>query len=415
LAEQTDRRREARQIQRQAAERFVSGDADARLPALVPERIAYHPVVQEKFGIDRAAWRALIDAIWPGATSAEGVLLALSYCRGRNLDPFKRPVHIVPVWSNALRRMVEGVWPGIGELRTTAHRTGQYAGMDKPEWGPEITSRFLNKEGKTIEITHPQWCEVTVYRLVGGQPRPFPGPRVYWMETYATESRDSDWPNSMWRKRVWGQIGKCAEAAALRAAFPEEVGQDYIEDEIGPQMTDLAPAAIAEPPQERTPRAQGWGPQFTAATPARNGEADDETPPARSGEPDRARPGAGKKAARAAAPEPPDDHVEQEATSAQPDPTAAPGPYDDDGEPEPGLEPEDAEPVFPVAAWETSEPIDRDLPWHEAIARIRSLCEEAPGKPERARVLSNNFRVLDAIEAMGEEEAAAVAELRKGR
>ena len=28
-----------------------------------PPRIAYHPAVQERFGVDQAGWRALIDAV----------------------------------------------------------------------------------------------------------------------------------------------------------------------------------------------------------------------------------------------------------------------------------------------------------------------------------------------------------------
>jgi hypothetical protein len=35
-------------------------------------------------------------------------------------------------------------------------------------------------------IQVPEWCEVTVYRLGrNGERMPYPGPRVYWLETYA--------------------------------------------------------------------------------------------------------------------------------------------------------------------------------------------------------------------------------------
>jgi hypothetical protein len=55
---------------------------------------------------------------------------------GRGLDPFKRPVHIVPVWNSSLGREVETVWPSINELETTAARTGAWAGIDPPDFGP---------------------------------------------------------------------------------------------------------------------------------------------------------------------------------------------------------------------------------------------------------------------------------------
>ena len=71
-----------------------------------------------------------------------------------------------------------------------------------------------------------------MYRLVNGVRAPWVGPKVFWLETYATAKRDTDAPNEMWRNRVFGQIEKCAEAAALRAAFPEEIGGDYIPEEV---------------------------------------------------------------------------------------------------------------------------------------------------------------------------------------
>lgn len=177
--------------------------------------------------MDLTEWRALVDAVFPLAKEPSSVILALSYCKARNLDPFKRPVHIVPMWNSAAKRMVETVWPGIGELRTTAFRTGQYAGRDEAKYGGTKIESVGN-----VVLEYPEWCQVTVYRLLGGQRLPFPGPRVYWKESYATTGKDDPSPNSMWRRRPFGQIDKCAEAAALRAAFPEEVGNEYAAEEM---------------------------------------------------------------------------------------------------------------------------------------------------------------------------------------
>src|ERR1700720_4159078 len=65
-----------------------------QLVALKPPRLPYHEAVEERFGIDRAGWKALVEAIYPNAETADAIVMALSYCRARNLDPFKRPVHI---------------------------------------------------------------------------------------------------------------------------------------------------------------------------------------------------------------------------------------------------------------------------------------------------------------------------------
>jgi phage recombination protein Bet len=212
------------------------------LPAIANPRLPYHPAIKEKFGIDQAGWRALVEAIFPTATSIDSVIMALSYCKARNLDPFKRNVHIVPVWNKQLGRLVDTVWPGIGELRTTAFRTKEYAGRSDTLFGTDITQQIGSKT-----ITFPEWAQVTVYRIIKDQRVAFAGPRVYWIETYATVKRDDDTPNEMWSNRPRGQIDKCAEAAALRGAFPEECGGDYIPEEVqhqrgGPVVNEGTPA-----------------------------------------------------------------------------------------------------------------------------------------------------------------------------
>ena len=51
--------------------------------------------LQEK-GIDVATWSALKNSIYPGAKD-ESVMMALDYCRARQLDPLLKPVHLVPM------------------------------------------------------------------------------------------------------------------------------------------------------------------------------------------------------------------------------------------------------------------------------------------------------------------------------
>lgn len=205
----------------------VAKKPDEQVPMLSGPRLPYHPAVAERFGIDKASWKALVEAIFPTASSAESVILALSYCKARNLDPFKRVVHIVPIWDSKRRCMVDTVWPGIGELRTTAFRTQEYAGRAATTLGPDVSMLV-----GSVQMTFPEWAQVTVYRMVKGQKVEFTGPRAYWLETYAHQKRDDPSPNSMWKTRPRGQLEKCAEAAALRAAFPEEIGSDYIPEEV---------------------------------------------------------------------------------------------------------------------------------------------------------------------------------------
>lgn len=216
----------------------------AQLPAL---RIPYINGMQERFNIDQTAWRVLVDATFPSAKTSAAVELALSYCKARNLDPFKKPVHIVPVWSTEKRGYVETIWPAISELRTTAMRTGSYAGCDPAIFGEDVTETLEDKvkrdEGMVTEkvtVTYPLWCSITLYRFVNGQRVAFPGPKVFWKEAYGKQGK-SKLPNDMWAKRPLGQLEKCAEAAALRRAFPEEIGNEFSAEEMEGQIIDHEP------------------------------------------------------------------------------------------------------------------------------------------------------------------------------
>lgn len=220
---------------------------DTKAIAILPApRLPYSHEIKERYDVDESGWRALTEAVFPLAQSSHSVALALDYCRARRLDPFKRTVHIVPVWSDSQKKLVDTIWPGIGELRTTAFRTGLYAGRDQTEFGPDVTVKLGEHA-----FTYPEWCQVTVYRICGGERRAFPGPRIYWRETYATAKRDTDAPNTMWRKRPRGQLEKCAEAAALRAAFPEEIGNEYAAEEMEGQSPEVIEGKTIPPRPKR--------------------------------------------------------------------------------------------------------------------------------------------------------------------
>lgn len=226
-----------------------------------PPRLPWHDVIAERFGdmgVNKTTWKVLCEAIWPAAKTSNSIVMALSYCQSRRLDPFKRVVHIVPVWDSKAQGYVETVWPSISEMRTTAFRTGQYAGCDETKFGPDITKTFKGKvknDGKWVDIektvSFPEWAQITVYRIAGGQRVPFVGPRVHWLETYARMGR-SEVPNEMWERRARGQCEKCAEAASLRKAFPEELGNEYAAEEMEGQrfwheMRDVTPKPEPKP------------------------------------------------------------------------------------------------------------------------------------------------------------------------
>jgi len=159
----------------------------------------------------------LQTSLYVGA-SEPSIKMVLSYCKAAGLDVMQKPVHIVPMWDSKLGQMRDVVMPGVGLYRTQASRTGQFAGMTEPEFGPMITETIGG-----LEVTYPEYAKVTVKRaLPSGVIAEFTAIE-YWRENYAVKGgkEKSIAPNAMWAKRPRGQIAKCAQAQALRIAFPE--------------------------------------------------------------------------------------------------------------------------------------------------------------------------------------------------
>jgi len=197
------------------------------------------------FGVKRGEWHALAEAIFPLARSSSAILLALSYCRARGIDVFKRPVHIVPMWNAKLNREVETVWPGITEHRITAHRTTAYAGNDDVAFGPWVKDQKFEamsnpkppKKARKYQstVTHPEWAQMTVYKIVQGHRVAFVGPKTYFLESFGWKSGVRV-PNERWTRAPHQMLEKCAEAAALRRAFPEELGGQPVAEEMDGQV-----------------------------------------------------------------------------------------------------------------------------------------------------------------------------------
>ena len=185
----------------------------------------------------------LRNSLYPGAQD-DSIKLAVSYCKAAGLDIMQKPVHLVPMWDSKLKRNKDVIMPGIGLYRTQAARSGAYAGVTEPEFGPEVSETFPEEsgyEGKRIpEITvaYPTSCKVIVKRLMpDGQIAEFAATER-WKENYATAGKASKQPNSMWARRPYAQLAKCAEAQALRKAFPE-VGSAPTADEMEGKEIDM--------------------------------------------------------------------------------------------------------------------------------------------------------------------------------
>ncbi|MBE3662145.1 phage recombination protein Bet [Vibrio navarrensis] len=191
-----------------------------------------HPLVAQR-GIDEATWSALQNSVYPGAKE-ESILMVTDYCRARHLDPLLKPVHIVPMnVKNSQTNNYEWrdvVMPGIGMYRIQADRSGSYAGSTDPEFGPLIAMEFKGENNHSEIINIPEWCKITVHKLINGTLVAFSAKEM-WLENYATAGKNTQIPNAMWKKRPYAQLAKCAEAQALRKAWPE-IGQQATAEEM---------------------------------------------------------------------------------------------------------------------------------------------------------------------------------------
>jgi len=184
--------------------------------------------------------KVLQSSLYPGA-APDSIKMVLGYCKAAGLDPMQKPVHIVPMWDSKAGCNRDVIMPGIGLYRTQAARSG-CAGVTEPEFG---TDTIENIGGTTV--TYPAWCRVTVKRrLQTGEVVEFTA-KEFWKENYAVKGgkERSIAPNAMWIKRPYGQIAKCAEAQALRKAFPEIGSEPTADEMMGKTINEFAEEARA--------------------------------------------------------------------------------------------------------------------------------------------------------------------------
>jgi phage recombination protein Bet len=162
--------------------------------------------------------------ICKGSTDDEFTLF-IGQCKRTGLDPFARQIHAVKRWDGKQKREVMQVQVGIDGYRLIAERTGLYAGNDDPVFDDE---------------DKPRKATVTVYKLVGGVRCPFTA-SARWEQYYPGEKQ-----GFMWNKMPHLMLGKCAEALALRKAFPAELSGLYTTDEMQQQGGQIVQAEVKQ-------------------------------------------------------------------------------------------------------------------------------------------------------------------------
>lgn len=136
-------------------------------------------------------------------------------CVRTGLDPFRKQIYMIGRWDSRANRNKYTIQTGIDGYRVIANRTGSYVGS--------FESWVANNDGHPISAT------VTVRKLVGSSAYDFEA-TAHWSE-YSQTGKDGR-PIGLWAKMPHRMLAKCAEALALRKAFPEDLAGIYTDEEM---------------------------------------------------------------------------------------------------------------------------------------------------------------------------------------
>lgn len=177
-------------------------------------------------------------------SSDDELKLFIQVCNKTGLDPFTRQIYAIKRWDSKEGRDVMQTQVSIDGMRLIAERSNQYAGQLGPFW--------CGKDAKWVEI----WTasQPPFAAKVGVLRHDFK--EVMWavarFDAYAQRRKDGS-PTAMWAKMPDLMIAKCAEALALRKAFPMELSGLYATEEMQQaddhhETQEAKPSRVTPPP-----------------------------------------------------------------------------------------------------------------------------------------------------------------------
>lgn len=168
-------------------------------------------------------------------TSDDEFALFVAAAERLGLDPFAKQIYAVCRFDKRIGKKKMSIQCGIDGFRSVAERTDQLDGQEGPYW--------CGADGVWHEVwaskSPPVAAKVIVYRK--GSSRGFAG--LAHFDEYV--QRDKEGIGPMWRSMPALMLSKCAEALALRKAFPSKLAGVYTSDEMS-QSIDADAEVIVE-------------------------------------------------------------------------------------------------------------------------------------------------------------------------
>ncbi len=187
------------------------------------------PVEVHRQGFNRDQVELIKRTICAGSTDDE-LALFIKVAERTGLDPFARQIHAVKRWDQE-KGHVMSIQVGIDGFRLIAERTRRYAGRLGPYWCGEDGEWLMDDKGRPkpwLKATPPSAA------MVGVRHRDYVEP-LYAIATWASyvQTKKGGQVTHMWATKGDLMLAKCAEALALRGAFPAELSGLYTDDEMG--------------------------------------------------------------------------------------------------------------------------------------------------------------------------------------